>query len=193
MEFNIRKKRQGDTSSVSSAGAKAEQKTRSAGVQFNIRKAETSRQSPARKPGGDIIKQSPSPALPASGSRNAAQARSGKSRGEYDSSVRSRYTQQEAQRRIARLKEEKSRLEAGLDLTGAAQVQERIDNIRRTAAQKKVQDFAAQRAVAAPDYQTSKDAQFDMDALKQSRRSGAACWETGKRLARTRPKSGSWA
>lgn len=114
-------------------------------------------------------KQSPSPTLPASGSRNAAQARSGKSRGEYDSSVRSRYTQQEAQRRIQRLKEEKSRLEAGLDLTGAAQVQERIDNTRRTAAQKKVQDFAAQRAVAAPDYQTSKDAQFDMDALKQSR------------------------
>lgn len=169
MEFNIRKKRQGDTSSVSSAGAKAEQTNRSAGVQFNIRKAETSRQSPARESGGDIIKKSPSPTLPASGSRNAAQARSGKSRGEYDSSVRSRYTQQEAQRRIQRLKEEKSRLEAGLDLTGAAQVQERIDSTRRTAAQKKAQDFAAQRAAAAPDYQTSKDAEFDMDALKQSR------------------------
>lgn len=68
MEFNIRKKRQGDTSSVSSAGAKAEQTTRSAGVQFNIRKAETSRQSPARESGGDIIKKSPSPTLPASGS-----------------------------------------------------------------------------------------------------------------------------
>lgn len=68
MEFNIRKKRQGDTSSVSSAGAKAEQTTRSAGVQFNIRKAETSRQSPARESGGDIIKKSPSPPCPASGS-----------------------------------------------------------------------------------------------------------------------------
>lgn len=96
MEFNIRKKRQGDTSSVSSAGAKAEQTTRSAGVQFNIRKAETSRQSPARESGGDIIKKSPSPTLPASGSRNAAQARSGKSRERYDSSVRDRLTQQRA-------------------------------------------------------------------------------------------------
>ena len=96
MEFNIRKKRQGDTSSVSSAGAKAEQTNRSAGVQFNIRKAETSRQSPARESGGDIIKKSPSPTLPASGSRNAAQARSGKSRERYDSSVRDRLTQQRA-------------------------------------------------------------------------------------------------
>lgn len=53
MEFNIRKKRQGDTSSVSSAGAKAEQTTRSAGVQFNIRKAETSRQS--SRPGSRAV------------------------------------------------------------------------------------------------------------------------------------------
>lgn len=42
-------------------------------------------------------KQSPSPAPSAKGSsRNAAQARSGKSRGEYDSSVRDRLTQQRA-------------------------------------------------------------------------------------------------
>ena len=41
-------------------------------------------------------KQSPSPVLPASGSRNAAQARSGKSRERYDSSVRDRLTQQRA-------------------------------------------------------------------------------------------------
>ncbi len=128
MEFNIRKKRQGDTSSVSSAGAKAEQTTRSAGVQFNIRKAEDSQRSPARNAGGGRTGKVSSPAPSAKGgSRNAAQARSGKSRERYDSSVRSRYTQQEAQRRIQRLKEEKSRLEAGLDLAGAAEVQRRID------------------------------------------------------------------
>lgn len=106
MEFNIRKKRQGDTSSVSSAGAKAEQKTRSAGVQFNIRKAETSRQSPARKPGGDIIKQSPSPVLPASASQNTAQQRSGKSRGAYDSSLRDRLTQQRTREPATRTHED---------------------------------------------------------------------------------------
>lgn len=106
MEFNIRKKRQGDTSSVSSAGAKAEQTTRSAGVQFNIRKAETSRQSPARESGGDIIKKAPSPTLPASGSRNAAQARSGKRRGEYDSSLRDRLTQQRTREPATRTHED---------------------------------------------------------------------------------------
>ena len=41
-------------------------------------------------------KQSPSPVLPASASRNTAQARSGKSQGDYDSSVRDRLTQQRA-------------------------------------------------------------------------------------------------
>lgn len=96
MEFNIRKK-QDDTPSVSSAGAKAEQTTRSAGVQFNIRKAEDSQRSPARNAGGGRTGKVSSPAPSAKGgSRNAAQARSGKSRGAYDSSVRDRLTQQRA-------------------------------------------------------------------------------------------------
>lgn len=92
MEFNIRKK-QDDTPSVSQ---KTERPARSTSTQFNIRKAEDSQRSPARNAGGGRTGKVSSPALPASGSRNAAQARSGKSRESYDSSVRDRLTQQRA-------------------------------------------------------------------------------------------------
>lgn len=51
-------------------------------------------------------KQSPSPTLPASGSRNAAQARSGKSRGAYDSSLRDRLTQQRTREPATRTHED---------------------------------------------------------------------------------------
>lgn len=93
MEFNIRKK-QDDTPSVSQ---KTERPARSTSTQFNIRKAEDSQRSPARNAGGGRTGKVSSPALPAKGSsRNTAQARSGKSRERYDSSVRDRLTQQRA-------------------------------------------------------------------------------------------------
>lgn len=98
-------------------------------TEFFKRRAAGAYQPEKLKAARSAAEQVSSPAPSAQGSRNAAQSRSGKSREAYDSSMRDRYTQREAQRRIAQLKEEKSRLEAGLDLNGAAEVQARIDKL----------------------------------------------------------------
>lgn len=98
-------------------------------TEFFKRRAAGAYQPEKLKAARSAAEQVSSPAPSAQGSRNAAQSRSGKSREAYDSSVRSRYAQREAQRRIQRLKEEKSRLEAGLDLNGAADIQARIDKL----------------------------------------------------------------
>ena len=103
MEFNIRKK-QDDTPSVSQ---KTERPARSTSTQFNIRKAEDSQRSPARNAGGGRTGKVSSPAPSAKGSsRNAAQARSGKSRGAYDSSLRDRLTQQRTREPATRTNQE---------------------------------------------------------------------------------------
>ena len=98
-------------------------------TEFFKRRAAGAYQPEKLKAARSAAEQVSSPAPSAQGIRNAAQSRSGKSREAYDSSMRDRYTQREAQRRIAQLKEEKSRLEAGLDLNGAAEVQARIDKL----------------------------------------------------------------